>query len=76
MRYNGKLLKICGNPEEDKNPVQDCKLDDFKEWVKDTFMLEDFAEFCGSGNANVPDTVALKSDLAFYSLLKNALFTS
>lgn len=73
MRYNGKILKICGNEDEDKTPVHDCKLDDFEEWLKDSFMLEDFAEFCGSGDANVPDTVALKSDLAFYKFLKKAM---
>lgn len=68
MRYNGKTLSICRT--EDTSPVQDCPLDTFKDWVKDTFMLEDFSEFCGSGDANVPDTVALKQDLAFYSFLK------
>jgi hypothetical protein len=68
MRYNGKVLNICGT--EDKNSVQDCKLDDFTEWMKDTFMLDNYTEFCGNGEANVPDTVALKQDLAFYSFFK------
>ena len=53
--------------------MEDCPMERFQDWMKNQFMLEDFSEFCGFGIANVPDTVELKQNLAFYSFMKRIM---
>jgi hypothetical protein len=71
MRHNGNVLQICGI--EDTPPSENCELENFKIWMRDTFMLDNFADYCGTGDTTVLDTVALQDELAFYGLMKTVM---
>lgn len=73
MRYNGRVLNICDKPGKPESGIQECEIENFKNWLRQKFMVVHFAKFCGIDEVTAPDTVALQQTLKMYSYLKSAL---